>query len=106
MYELAFAERLAAIMLNVQAPQPKRDQIGKIMNGFLMSGRLIDDFLSINNPYLKHLLYTSQSLFYPDVTDIYLDTLELALAHSGTSIPYMDTTIAARRQAPYYYTAI
>ena len=90
MYELAFLERLAAVMLDVQAPQPKRDQVGKIMNGFLMSGRFIDDFLSINNPYLKHLLYTSQSLFYPDVTGIYPDTLELALAHTGTSIPYMD----------------
>ena len=98
MYELAFVdlERLAAVMLDVQAPQPKRDQVGKIMNGFLMSGRFIDDFLSINNllnPYLKHLLYTSQSLFYPDVTGIYPDTLELALAHTGTSIPYMDIKI-------------
>ena len=93
MHELAFLERLAAVILDVQAPQPKRDQVGKIMNGFLMSGRFIDDFLSINNPYLKHLLYTSQSLFYPDITGIYPDTLELALARTGTSIPYMDIRI-------------
>ena len=93
MYELAFVERPAAVILDVQAPQPKRDQVGKIMNGFLMSGRFLDDFLSINNPYLKHLLYTSQSFFYPDVTGIYPDTLELALAHTGTSIPYMDIKI-------------
>ena len=93
MYELAFLERLAAVMLDVQAPQPKRDQVGKIMDGFFMSGRFIHDFLSINNPYLKHLLYTSQSLFYPDITGIYPDTLELALAHTGTSIPYMDIRI-------------
>ena len=55
-----------------------------------MSGCFIHDFLSINNPYLKHLLHTSQSLFYPDITGIYPDTLELALAHADTSIPYMD----------------
>ena len=60
-----------------------------------MSGRFIDDFLSINNPYLTDLLYTSQSLFYPDVTGIYPDTLELALAHTGTSIPYMDIDITS-----------
>ena len=95
MYELAFLERLAVVMLDVRAPQAKRDQVGKMMNGFLMSGRFIDDLLSINNPYLKHLLYTSQSLFYPDVTGIYLDTLELALAHTGTSIPYMDIYITS-----------
>ena len=71
------------------------DQVGKIMNGFLVSGRFIGDFLSINNPYLKHLLYTSQSLFYPDITGIYPDTLELALAHTGTSIPYTDINITS-----------
>ena len=95
MYELAFLERLAAVILDVQAPPAKRDQVGRIMKGFVMSGRFIDDLLSINNPYLKHLLYTSQSLFYPDVIGIYPDALQLALAHSGTSIPYMDITITA-----------
>lgn len=95
MYELAFLERLAAVILDVQAPPAKRDQVGKIMKGFVMSGRFTDDLLSINNPYLKHLLYTSQSLFYPDVIGIYPDALQLDLAHSGTSIPYINITITA-----------
>ena len=94
-YELAFLERLAAVMLNAQEPQPKRDQVGKIMTGFVMTGRFIDDLLSINNPNIPYLLYTKQPLFYPDVTGIYPDTLVLSLAHSGSSIPYMDITIAA-----------
>ena len=65
------------------------------MTGFVMTGRFIDDLLSINNPYMPYLLYTKQSLFYPDVTGICSDTLVLSLAHSGSSIPYMDITIAA-----------
>ena len=82
-------------MSDAQGPQPKRDQVGKIMTSFLMAEWLIDDLLSNNNPYMPYLLYTKQSLFYPDVTGIYLDTLALSLAHPGSSMPYMDITIGA-----------
>jgi len=58
-----------------------------------MTGRYIDDLLSINHPYLKFLLYTSQTLFYSDLHGIYPDTLLLSCAHSGTSVPYMDICI-------------
>ena len=49
--------------------------------------------LSIDDPYLKYLLYTSQTLFYPDFHSIYPDTLLLSCAHSGASVPYMDIEI-------------
>ena len=93
MYELAFLENLACIILNPATPEPKRSQVRNIMSGFLMTGRFIDDLLTINNPYIGYLLYTSQTLFYPDVKGIYPDTLLLSLAHTGMSIPYMDITI-------------
>ena len=91
----SFSRTAGALCQTLMPAWLNSDQVGKIMNGFLVSGRFIDDFLSINNPYLKHLLYTSQSLFYPDITGIYPDTLELALAHTGTSIPYTDINITS-----------
>ena len=49
---MAFLERLAAVMLNVQEPQSNRDLVEKIMTGFVMIGRFIDDLLSMNKPYM------------------------------------------------------
>ena len=94
-YELAFLERLAAVMLNVQEPQSNRDLVEKIMTGFVMTGRFIDDLLSINKLYMPYLLYIKQSLFYPDATGIYPDTLVLSLAYSRSSIPHMDIAVGA-----------
>ena len=67
MYELAFTENLASIKNNAANPPAKKAQAGHILSAFLMTGRYIDDLLSINNPYLRFLLYTSQTLFYDDL---------------------------------------
>ena len=58
MYELAFLENLANMATNTMNPQAKQTQAKQILKSFLMTGRYIDDLLSINNPYLKFLLYT------------------------------------------------
>ena len=93
MYELAFLENLADLATNTTNPQAKQTQAKHILKSFLMTGRYIDDLLSINNPYLKFLLYTSQTLFYHDLHGIYPDTLLLTCAHSGTEVPFMDISI-------------
>ena len=93
MYELAFLENLANLATDTTNPQAKQTQAKHILKSFLMTGRYIDDLLSINNPYLKFLLYTSQTLFYHDLHGIYPDTLLLKCAHSGTEVPFMDISI-------------
>jgi len=93
MYELAFLENLANLATNTMNPQAKQTQAKQILSSFLMTGRYIDDLLSINNPYLKFLLYINQTLFYHDLHGIYPDTLLLKCAHSGTEVPFMDISI-------------
>ena len=93
MYELAFLENLANMATNTMNPQATQAQAKQILKSFLMTGRYIDDLLSINNPYLKFLLYTNQTLFYHDLHGIYPDTLLLKCAHSGTEVPFMDISI-------------
>ncbi len=63
MYELAFLENLANLTNNAMNPPAKQTQAKQILSSFLMTGRYIDDLLSINNPYLEILLYTNQTLF-------------------------------------------
>ena len=93
MYELAFLENLASITNNARNPPAKQTQAKQILSSFLMTGCYIDDLLSINNPYRKFLLYTNQTLFYHDLHGIYLDTLLLKCAHSGTEVPFMHISI-------------
>ena len=93
MYELAALENLASITNNAMNPPAKQTQAKHILSSFLMTGRYIDDLLSVNNPYLKFLLYTNQTLFYHDLHGIYPDTLLLKCAHSGTEVPFMDISI-------------
>ncbi len=93
MYELAFLENLANMAANTMNPQAEPTQAKQILKSCLMTGRYIDDLLSINNPYLKFLLYTNQTLFYHDLHGIYPDTLLLKCAHSGTKVPFMDISI-------------
>ena len=106
MYELAFLENLANIKNNTANAPAKRQQAQHIVSGFLMTGRYIDDLLSINNPYLKFLLYTSQTLFYHDLHGIYPDTLLLTCAHSGTEVPYMDISIRPSGQGSRLTTVL
>ena len=87
MYELAFLENLANLATDTTNPLAKQTQAKHILKSFLMTGRYIDDLLSINNPYLKLLLYTNQTLFFHDLHGIYPDTLLLKYAHSGTEVP-------------------
>jgi hypothetical protein len=50
-----------------------RDVIRVVVSRFAFTSRVVDDLLSINNPLLSHLLYTSQQLdpihgvYYPDL---------------------------------------
>ncbi|DBA89366.1 TPA: hypothetical protein ACH3X1_016227 [Trebouxia sp. C0004] len=67
MYELTFLENLASLTNNTLNPQAKRTQARQILLSFLMTGHYIDNLLSINNPYLRFLLYTNQTLFYHDL---------------------------------------
>ena len=70
MYELAFLESLANLATDTMNPREpsralaKQTQAKHILKSFLKTGRYIDDLLSINNAYLKFLLYTNQTLFY------------------------------------------
>jgi len=56
MYELAFLENLANLANDSTNPEAKQTQAKHILKSFLMSGRYIDDLLSINNPYMKFLI--------------------------------------------------
>ena len=71
-----------------------------------MTGRYIDDLLSINNLYLKFLLYTNQTLFYHDLHGIYPDTLLLKFAHSGTEVPFRDISIRPSGQGTRLTTVL
>ena len=51
MYELAFLENLAGIIRNESNTLTKRTQVEHIISSFLMTGRYIDDLLSINIPF-------------------------------------------------------
>ncbi len=93
MYELAFLESLASLATNTMNPLAKQTQAKHILKSFLMTGRYIEDLLSINNPYLMFLLYTNQTLIYHDLHSIYPDTLLLKCAHSGTEVPFMHISI-------------
>lgn len=93
MYELDFLSNLADIADNPLTPTVEATQAKDILTGSMMTGRFIDDLLSINNPYLKFLLYTNQSLFYADSHGIYPDTLLLSCTHTGEAVPYMDIEI-------------
>ena len=106
MYELAFLENLAGIIRNETNTSTKQTQAKHIMSSFLMTGRCIDDLLSINNPYLKFLLYTTQTLFYQDLHGIYPDTLLLKCAHAGTEVPFMDISIRPSGQGSRLTTVL
>ncbi len=87
-------------------PPAKQTQAKQILSSFLMTGRYIDDLLSINNPYLEILLYTNQTLFYHDLHGIYPDTLLLKCAHSGTQVPFMDISIRPSGQGSRLTTVL
>lgn len=106
MYELAFLENLASITNDAMNPPAKQTQAKQILSSFLMTGRYIDDLLSINNPYLKFLLYTNQTLFYHDLHGFYPDTLLLKCAHSGTEVPFMDISIRPSGQGSRLTTVL
>ncbi|DBA82067.1 TPA: hypothetical protein ACH3X2_006811 [Trebouxia sp. C0005] len=106
MYELAFLENLASLANNAMNPPAKQTQAKQILSSFLMTGRYIHDLLSINNPYLKFLLYTNQTLFYHDLHGIYPDTLLLKCAHSGTEVPFMDINIRPSGQGSRLTTVL
>lgn len=57
MYELDFLANLADIANKALTPTVKATQARNILTGSIMTGRFIDDLLSINNPYLKSCVY-------------------------------------------------
>ena len=96
MYELDFIIRLTVLYLD-----PLRVCLNTIVYqiacAFLFTARYIDDLISINNPYLSHLLYVDQHYYHPAITGVYPRTLSVTTADSGNSINYMDVTIQRLR---------
>ena len=93
MYELRFLRHLSAIIANAALPDPLRHTARHIFHAFLLTRRYIDDLLSINNPYLKLLRYTTDHPFFPEIHGIYPPALSLACTSAGTSVSYMDISI-------------
>ena len=57
-----------------------------VMKAFGLSGRFIDDLATINNPYLRHLMYEDQSFHHPLIRGVYPGVLELKDTMEGPSI--------------------
>ena len=93
MYEHALLQNLADVHANPDTAVDKKLQVSNILAGFGMTGRFIDDLLTVNNPYIQHILYTTQTPYYPDIQGLYPDNLLLEPVHADTAAPYMDITI-------------
>lgn len=93
MYELRFLRNLGSIIATVSQQEPLHQTARHILQAFVLTGRYIDDLLSINNPYLRLLLYTSQHPFFPEIHGIYPSSLSATCTSAGESAPYMDIFI-------------
>jgi hypothetical protein len=62
-----------------------------VLDSFLYTARYIDDMYSLANPILPHLTYINQSWF--GVHGLYPPTLNLAVAHEGAEVVYMDMRV-------------
>jgi len=92
-YELRFLVGLLHVHLDQSQPSWARVLAAHVMKAFGLSGRFIDDLATINNPYLRHLLYEDQAFHHPLIRGIYPRVLELKVIMEGPSINYMDVTI-------------
>ena len=99
-YELCFLRNLSSVITSSTLTQAVQDRARAMFHAFLLTGRYIDDLLSINNPYLKYLLYTNQRLFHSEIHGIYPPSLSVTCTSAGTSAPYMDLLITPTPNKP------
>lgn len=93
MYELRFLRNLSCIIRTSPEQEPLHQTARDILHAFMPTGRYIDNLLSINNPYLRLLLYTHQHPFLPEIHGIYPPSLSVTCTSAGESAPYMDIFI-------------
>ena len=93
-YELVFLQNLARVMHTYPPDSQLHVTAQRVSHAFTLtrSCRYIDDLGSINNPYLRHLLYNNV-VFYDQIHGIYPSCLTLKLVQRGASIDYTDITI-------------
>lgn len=91
-HERNFLSRLATIYLDMSLSY-LRTLVSQIARAFVFTARYIDDLLSINNPYLHHLMYYNQWRCHPLITGIYPRTLSVTPVASGNTVSYMDVSI-------------
>ena len=89
MYELRFLRNLGSIIATVSQQEPLHQTARHVLQAFVLTGRYIDDHLSINNPYLRLLLYTHQHPLFPEIHGIYPSSLSVTCTSAGESAPYM-----------------
>ncbi|KAL3146424.1 hypothetical protein ABBQ32_003105 [Trebouxia sp. C0010 RCD-2024] len=95
MYELRFLRNLACIIRTVPEQEPLHQTARDILHAFVLTGRYIDDLLSLNNPYQHLLLYTHQHPFFPEIHGIYPSSLSVTCTSACSSAPYMDIFITS-----------
>ena len=91
-YELVFLQTLARVMHTHPPDSQLHIAAHRVGHAFTLTRRYIDDLGSINNPYLRHLLYNN-IVFYDEIHGIYPRCLTLKLVQRGASMDYMDSTI-------------
>ena len=102
---LAFVSALRAMMVS-GAPPPggSADVAALVLDSFAYTARYIDDMYSLANPILEHLTYTNQQWF--GLHGLYPPSLNLAVAHHGAEVIYMDMRISMSvKYVPYAYSS-
>lgn len=94
-YELNFLSRLANVYLDMSLAF-LHSIVSQIARAFVFTKRYIDDLLSINNPYLRLLLYYDQFHYHFRIIGIYPRTLYVTCAALGHTVNYMDVTVQRR----------
>lgn len=69
-YELRFLVGLLHVHMDQSQPSWARVLAAHVMKAFGLNGRFIDDLASINNPYLRHLMYEDQAFHHPLIRGI------------------------------------
>jgi hypothetical protein len=92
-YELEFISRLAAAARQPAAAPGAADAVA-ILQDFTYCGRYLDDLITIDNPSLQQLLYTTD--IHRRQHGIYPPSLTLTRSTSGIAVPFLDITILPR----------
>ena len=79
------------MVAGIAPPGGSADVSALVLDSFLYTTRYIDDMYSLANPILQHLTYVNQTWF--GVHGLYPPTLNLAVAHQGAEVFYIDMRV-------------